>query len=104
MDDSIFTYLGGAVMAALGFHLKRAQHQTDEGIKEMLKKDEETKKEVSEVQKELAMHKLHVSENYAKNTSLAELRVEQIESTKRIWEGISDIQTDIKTLIREVKK
>lgn len=97
MDDGIVTYIGGFLMAALGFHLKRAQNQADIGVKEALKK-------AGECKEDLAAHKLHVSESYAKNSSLAELRVEQIESTKRVYEVISDIQTDIKTLIREVKK
>lgn len=92
MDDSILnTILGGAgtvMIAAAGYFnhkIGKVEDKTDNNGKD------------------IAAHKLHISENYAKNTNLAELRVEQIESTKRIHEVISDIQADIKTLIKGSK-
>lgn len=90
MDDSLFTYLGGAVMAALGFHLKRAQHQTDANVETAIKKGNENALE-------LEKYKTHVSEVYAKDATMQQ-------SLARLHERIDDISVDIKTLIREVKK
>jgi hypothetical protein len=90
MDDSIFTYAGGAVMAALGFHLKRAQSQTDANVDAALKKGADNALE-------LEKYKTHVSEIYAKDATMQQ-------SLARLHERIDDIGIDIKTLIREAKK
>lgn len=41
-------------------------------------------------EKDLAEHKLHVSENYVKNSVLSEIKMEQINSSNRLHERIDD--------------
>lgn len=87
MDDSIFTYLGGVVMAALGFHLKRAQHQTDVNVEAAIKKGNENALE-------LEKYKTHVSEVYAKDVTMQQ-------SLARLHERIDRLPGDIARILKD---
>jgi len=49
---------------------------------------------------DLADHKLHVSENYVKQSVIAELKVEQINAVNRLHERIDVMGNDIKDMLK----
>lgn len=103
MDDGLFKTLcsvGVAIMVAIAGYFQNRLNRLDGRIDGANSKIEKVAEDGIKDAKDLLEHKLYVSEHYAKQVSLADLRIEQIESTKRVYEVIKDIQTDIKTLIK----
>lgn len=90
MDADLFKYLWGAVMTlgagVLSILTGRA-----------LKAHDDIRGDISDLFKDMSDHKLHVSETYAKDNTVQD-------SLKRVHDRIDIVSTDIKEILKAVKK